>query len=184
MLDPKLKRLLPEPFDLKDMDAAVARAKSAIETGEPIAVFGDYDVDGSSSAAILASFFASISRPCRIYIPDRMTEGYGPNARALLQLQKDGASLVITVDCGAGAVEPLRAARDAGLDVIVLDHHAVERAPPAFAHVNPNQPGDSSNLGYLCAAGVTFLFAVALNRALRDAGWYKTNNIAEPICAR
>jgi single-stranded-DNA-specific exonuclease len=180
VLDPKLKRLLPEPFDLKDMDAAIARAKTAIEKSEQIAVFGDYDVDGSSSTAILASFFASIGRPCRIYIPDRMTEGYGPNARALLQLQTDGAGLVITVDCGAGAVKPLQAARDAGLDVIVLDHHAVETPPPAFAHVNPNQPGDSSNLGHLCAAGVTFLFAVALNRALRDAGWYKANNIAEP----
>ena len=180
VLDPKLKRLLPEPLDLKDMDIAVARAKAAIEAGEQIAVFGDYDVDGSSSTALLASFFAGIGRPCRIYIPDRMTEGYGPSAPTLLQLQKEGAGLVITVDCGAGAVAPLAAARDAGLNVIVLDHHAVETAPPAFAHVNPNQPGDSSKLGHLCAAGVTFLFAVALNRALRDAGWYKANKIAEP----
>ena len=109
-----------------------------------------------------------------------MSEGYGPNAPALLALKEEGASLVITVDCGAGAVAALTAARDAGLDVVVLDHHAVETPPPAFAHVNPNQPGDTSGLTYLCAAGVTFLFLVALNRDLRESGWYVAKNIAEP----
>jgi single-stranded-DNA-specific exonuclease len=175
-----LKRLLPEPFGLRDMEKAVARAKSAIEAGEAIAVFGDYDVDGSSSSALLRDFFAAIGRPPRVYIPDRMTEGYGPSARAFAQLQNEGAKLVVTVDCGAAATSALEAARDAGLDVIVLDHHSVEHAPPAFAHVNPNQPEDTSGLGYLCAAGVTFLFVVALNRALRDSGWYARENIAEP----
>jgi single-stranded-DNA-specific exonuclease len=163
-LDPTLKRLLPEPFLLKDMEKAVARAKLAVESGEKIAIFGDYDVDGSCSAALLHDFLGSSTR---VYIPDRMTEGYGPSARALLKLKDEGASLVITVDCGAGAQAALAAARDAGLDVIVLDHHSVEEPPPAFAHVNPNQPGDGSGHGHLCAAGVTFLFAVALNRALR-----------------
>jgi single-stranded-DNA-specific exonuclease len=180
VLNPTLKRLLPEPRVLKDMDKAVARTHAAIEAGQSIAVFGDYDVDGSSSAALMHCFLAALGKPPRIYIPDRMTEGYGPSARALLQLQEEGASLVITVDCGAGAVAALSAARDAGLDVIVLDHHAVEIPPPAFAHVNPNQPGDTSGLTYLCAAGVTFLFLVALNRALRESGWYARNNIAEP----
>lgn len=184
VLSPTLKRLLPEPLTLKDMDKAVARTRAALESNERIAVFGDYDVDGSSSAALLHEFLAAIGRPPRIYIPDRMTEGYGPNAPALLKLKAEGASLVITVDCGAAAVAPLEAARAAGLDVIVLDHHAVEALPPALAHVNPNQPGDTSGLGHLSAAGVTFLFLVALNRELRDSGWYAANGVAEPELMR
>ena len=184
VLNPTLKRLLPEPLTLKAMDRAVARARAAIEAGEWIALFGDYDVDGSSSAALLHDFLAALGRPPRLYVPDRMTEGYGPNAPALLKLKDEGASLVITVDCGATATTALGAARDAGLDVVVLDHHAVETPPPAFAQVNPNQPGDASGLGYLCAAGVTFLFVVALNRSLRDSGWYATYGITEPDLMR
>ncbi|MEI9886812.1 MAG: single-stranded-DNA-specific exonuclease RecJ [Rhizomicrobium sp.] len=179
-LNPTLKRFLPEPRTLKDMDKAVARVAAALETGENVAVWGDYDVDGSTSAALLFEFFASLGAPPRIYIPDRMAEGYGPNAAGLLRLKAEGIGLVVTVDCGAGAVAPLTAARDAGLDVVVLDHHAVEAAPPALAHVNPNQPGDSSGLGHVCAAGIAFLFAVALNRHLRDAGFYAHKSIAEP----
>jgi len=179
-LNPTLKRFLPEPLTLKDMDKAVARVQRALEAGERIAVWGDYDVDGSTSAALLHEFFSALGAPPRIYIPDRMKEGYGPNAAGLLALKGEGVSLVITVDCGAGAVAALMAARDAGLDVVVLDHHAVETAPPAVAHVNPNQPGDSSGLGFVCAAGITFLFAVALNRALRESGWYAKRGIAEP----
>jgi single-stranded-DNA-specific exonuclease len=180
IVNPTLKRLLPEPSTLKDMDAAVARTRAAVERGEKIAVFGDYDVDGSTSTALASEFLSALGHPPRIYIPDRLTEGYGPSARALLQLKEEGASLVITVDCGAVAKDALVAARNAGLDVIVLDHHAVENPLPAFAQVNPNQPGDNSGLGYLCAAGVTFLFLVALNRSLRDSGWYKTSGVAEP----
>jgi single-stranded-DNA-specific exonuclease len=179
-LAPTLKRLLPEPFLLKDMEKAVARVKAAIEGGESIAVFGDYDVDGSASAAILSDFLTALDRAPRVYIPDRLTEGYGPNAAALLKLKDEGASLVITVDCGAGAAKPLQVAQDAGLAVVILDHHAVEVPPPAVAHVNPNQPGDTSGFKHLCAAGVTFLFTVALNRALRESGWYQANGIAEP----
>jgi single-stranded-DNA-specific exonuclease len=184
ILDPTLKRLLPEPLTLKDMDKAVARARTAIEGGEKIAVFGDYDVDGSSSAALLHVFLTAIGCAPRLYIPDRMTEGYGPNAPALLALKAEGAGLVLTVDCGAAAVAPLAVAREVGLDVIVLDHHVVETLPPALAQVNPNQPGDTSGLGHLCAAGVTFLFVVALNRALREAGWYAAQGIAEPELIR
>jgi len=179
-LNPTLKRFLPEPLTLKDMDKAVARVAQALEANEPIAVWGDYDVDGSTSAALLHEFFAALGQPPRIYIPDRMREGYGPNSDGLLKLKAEGIGLVITVDCGAGAVVPLTAARDAGLDVVVLDHHAVETPPPAVAHVNPNQPGDASGLGSVCAAGITFLFAVALNRALRESGWYARQSIAEP----
>src|ERR1051326_5147846 len=179
-LAPTLKRLLPEPRTLLDMEKAVERTRAAIARGERIAVFGDYDVDGSCPAALLSEFLGALGQPPLVYIPDRMSEGYGPNAPALLKLKEQGAAVVITVDCGASANAPLEAAREAGLDVIVLDHHAVERPPPALAHVNPNQPGDESGLTYLCAAGVTFLFVVALNRALRESGWYAANGIAEP----
>ncbi|HEY0281897.1 MAG TPA: single-stranded-DNA-specific exonuclease RecJ [Rhizomicrobium sp.] len=177
-LNPTLKRLLPEPLTLKDMDKAVARVAAAVANGERIAVFGDYDVDGSCSAALLHDFLASVSAPPRLYIPDRMSEGYGPNAAALLRLKAEGIGLVVTVDCGAGAADALTVAREAGLDVIVLDHHAVEREPPCVAHVNPNRHGDTSGLGHVCAAGIVFLFLVALNRALREAGRYARK--AEP----
>jgi single-stranded-DNA-specific exonuclease len=178
ILNPTLKQLLPEPLILKDMDKAVARLKRAIESGERIAVFGDYDVDGSTSAALMSEFLSAIGPKPRVYIPDRMTEGYGPNPAAFRTLKEEGASVVVTVDCGAAAMAALEVARDIGLDVIVLDHHTIETAPPSFAQVNPNQPGDISGLGYLSAAGVTFLFLVALNRALRD--WYAPNAIKEP----
>ena len=179
-LNPTLKRLLPEPFILPDMEKAVGRTAQAIAQGETIAIFGDYDVDGSCSAALLYEFLAPLGRTPLLYVPDRMREGYGPNAAALLHLREAGARLVVTVDCGAAAHEALDAARDAGLDVIVLDHHAIETAVCAYAHVNPNRPGDTSGLGHLCAAGVTFLFAVALNRQLRQSGWYARSGIAEP----
>ena len=179
---PTLKTQMPEPFALMGMDRAVERARKAIEQGEAIAIFGDYDVDGSCSAALLHDFFRAIGIATRIYVPDRMTEGYGPSARAMSKLKDEGAQLVITVDCGAAATEALNGARAAGLDVIVLDHHRVEHPAPAFAQVNPNQPVDGSGLNHLCAAGVTFLFAVALNRALRS--WYAANKIAEPDLRR
>jgi len=179
-LQPTLKRLLLEPLLLSDMYKAVERSRAAIEGGERIAIFGDYDVDGSCASALLCEFFTALGRAPRIYIPDRMTEGYGPNAAAMLTLKEEGASLILTADCGATANAALAAARDAGLDVIVLDHHGVETAPPALAHVNPNQPGDSSGLKHLCATGVAFLFLVALNRSLRASGWYAANGVSEP----
>lgn len=169
-LVPTLKRLLPDPSVLQDMDVAVARVVRAIRDGERIAVFGDYDVDGSCSAALLHTFLSAVDRPPRLYVPDRLTEGYGPNAAALLRLKGEGIGLVITVDCGAGAAKAIAAAD--GLDIIVLDHHATEQEPPTLAHVNPNRKADTSGLGHVAAAGVTFLFLVALNRALRAAGWY------------
>ncbi|GAA0579472.1 single-stranded-DNA-specific exonuclease RecJ [Rhizomicrobium electricum] len=171
-LNPTLKRLLPEPCVLKHMDEAVARVVAALKTGEKIAVFGDYDVDGSCSAALMVGFLAAVREPPRVYVPDRLTEGYGPNSAALLKLKAEGISLVVTVDCGAGAHVALKAAHEAGLDVVVLDHHASEHVVPALVQVNPNAGGDDSGLGHLCAAGITFLFLVALNRALRQAGFY------------
>ena len=179
-LTPKLKNLLPEPNALKDMEAAVARVSAALSAGEPIAVFGDYDVDGSTSAALLSDFLSALGAIPRIYIPDRMTEGYGPSPTAMRVLAAEGMKLVITVDCGAAAIAALEEARAQGLDVVVLDHHRVDAAPPAVAHVNPNQPDDRSGLGHLCAAGVSFLFLVALNRYLRASGFYEERGLAEP----
>lgn len=179
-LAPRLKNLLPDPNILKDMQAAVARISAALTAGERIAVFGDYDVDGSTSAALLGDFLSALGTPPRIYIPDRMTEGYGPSPTAMKALHAEGASLVITVDCGAAAIAALEEAKALGMDVVVLDHHRVEAAPPALAHVNPNQPEDMSGLGHLCAAGVTFLFLVALNRYLREINFYEERAITEP----
>ncbi len=179
-LSPRLKKLLPDPDVLKDMDRAVARVAAAIEKGERIAVFGDYDVDGSTSAALLSDFLSALGAGPRIYIPDRMKEGYGPSPFAMRALHVEGVRLVITVDCGSAAVAAIAEANNLGLDVVVLDHHRVDAAPPASAHVNPNQPDDNSGLGYLCAAGVTFLFLVALNRHLRETNFYETRGLAEP----
>ncbi len=180
LLQPTLKRLLPDPLELTDMERAVERAVFALEHDEHIAIFGDYDVDGSCSAALLSLFLEAVGKPARVYIPDRMREGYGPNIRALSLLKDEGAGLVITVDCGAGAHAALSDARALGLDVVVLDHHATDEPVPAFAHVNPNRGDDRAQLGHLCAAGVSFLFVVALNRQLRARGWYSTRGVTEP----
>ncbi len=173
-LNPTLRTLLPDPSALKDMDTACERLAAAVMQNELIAIFGDYDVDGATSAALLGRYLAAVGARTRIYIPDRQKEGYGPNAPALLKLKGEGASVVVTVDCGTGAFEALAAARDAGLDVIVADHHEAESAlPPALAVVNPNRLDDESGLGHLAAVGVAFLMAVGLNRTLRSAGWFK-----------
>jgi single-stranded-DNA-specific exonuclease len=179
-LNPTLKKFLPDPSVLAEMDQAVARVTRALENGERIAVFGDYDVDGSVSTALLANFLSALGTTPRIYIPDRMREGYGPSAVAMETLAAEGASLVVTVDCGASGGAVFEAARRLNLDIVVLDHHRVEARPDAVAHVNPNQPADQSGLTFLCAAGVTFLFLVALNRALRDSGFYAERQLVEP----
>jgi single-stranded-DNA-specific exonuclease len=172
-LAPTLRDFLPDPSHLKDMDKAVARVAAAIAAGELIAVFGDYDVDGATSAGLLQRFLTAVGGRVRVYIPDRQREGYGPNAAALLRLQAEGAGVVITVDCGTTAHAPLAAATAAGLDVIVVDHHVAEPAlPPAFAIINPNRLDETSPHGVLAAVGVAFLLVVAINRALRLAGWY------------
>jgi len=179
-LNPTLKNLLPEPRLLHDMDKAVVRVSAALEAGEKIAVFGDYDVDGSASSALIADFLSGMGLSPRIYIPDRMSEGYGPSPAAMQTLAGEGVTLVITVDCGAAAVMALEEAKALGMAVVVLDHHRVDHAPPALAHVNPNQPDDHSGLGHLCAAGVCFLFLVALNRHLRESGFYEARAMPEP----
>ena len=172
-LTPTLRALMPDPSVLADMDQAAARLTDAVIGGESIAIFGDYDVDGATSTALLQRYLSAVARPPRCYIPDRITEGYGPNTPALLKLHHEGVRLVVAVDCGTTAYEPLAAAAEAGLDVIVLDHHAAEsKLPQTRALVNPNRLDDHSGLGTLCAVGVTFLTVVALNRSLREAGWF------------
>jgi single-stranded-DNA-specific exonuclease len=172
-LTPKLKSLLPDPSHLKDMDAAASRIARAIMESERVAVFGDYDVDGATSSALLRRFFRAAGSDLTVYIPDRIVEGYGPNAPALLRLKAEGISLVVTVDCGVTSFDPLAAAADAGLEVVVIDHHAAEpRLPRAVAVVNPNRKDDASPHKTLAAVGVTYLLVVAVNRALRAAGWW------------
>lgn len=174
-LSPSLRHALPDPAHLKDMEAAAERVARAIRSGEQAAVFGDYDVDGATSAALLKRFFDAAGGRLRIYIPDRRAEGYGPNAPALRRLREEGVSLVVTVDCGVTAFAPLEEAARIGLDVVVLDHHQAEpRLPPAFAIVNPNRLDETSPHRQLAAVGVTFLLLVAANRALRRAGWWTT----------
>ncbi|HMB77515.1 MAG TPA: single-stranded-DNA-specific exonuclease RecJ [Kiloniellaceae bacterium] len=180
-LNPRLRDLLPDPLLLRDMDAAVQRLIAALSAGEAIAIFGDYDVDGATSTALLQRFLRAVGGKVSAYIPDRIVEGYGPNTPALLGLQKAGVKVVVTVDCGATAYGPLEDARAAGLDVIVIDHHAMEaRLPPATALVNPNRLDDDSPHGNLAAVGVAFLLVVALNRALREAGHYGDGKRSEP----
>ena len=180
-LDPKLSGLLPDPSHLKDMDVAAARLADAVEAGEGIAVFGDYDVDGATSSALLERYFRAIGVAIQVYIPDRMAEGYGPNIAALEKLKAGGAKVVITVDCGTTAYEPLAKARAIGLDVIVADHHVAEAGlPEAAAVVNPNRLDDDSPHGQLAAVGVTFLLAIALNRQLRERGFFGGAELAEP----
>jgi single-stranded-DNA-specific exonuclease len=172
-LAPRLRDQLPDPAHLRDMAPAVERLVQAVRGRERIVVFGDYDVDGATSAALLLRFFAAVGGRASVYVPDRMREGYGPNAPALLRLKAEGADVVVTVDCGATAHEPLAAAAEAGLDVIVVDHHVSEPLlPQALALINPNRLDDDSPHGMLAAVGVAFLLVVALNRALREAGWY------------
>jgi len=170
-LEPKLRDLLPDPATLTGMDAAADRLATAAQRGEKVAIFGDYDVDGACSAALLAGFLTQAGARPRIHIPDRLIEGYGPNAEAIAMLAAEGATLLVTVDCGTTSHEPLAEARRLGLDVVVLDHHqAPERLPEVEALVNPNRQDDLSGLGHLCAAGVVFLTLVATNRALRVRG--------------
>ncbi len=172
-LDPTLRKFLPDPSHLKDMDAAIARLVVAVQKGEKIVVFGDYDVDGATSSALLLRFFRAVGGNIGVYIPDRRKEGYGPNATALLRIKEEGASVVVTVDCGITAFEPLAEARRAGLDLIVIDHHIAEIAlPEAVAVVDPNRVDDDSPHKHMAAVGVAFLLAIGVNRALRDVGWY------------
>ena len=171
-LDPTLRALMPNPSVLADMDRVADRLANAVQRNETVAVFGDYDVDGACSSAILVHVLRGLGCPVLHHIPDRITEGYGPNAPALLALVAQGATLIVCADCGTTAPVPLAAVAGQA-DVLVLDHHVAEGPPPpVWGTVNPNRLDCTSGLTGLCAAGVAFLAAVALVRALRRAGWF------------
>ncbi|MEH3120783.1 MAG: single-stranded-DNA-specific exonuclease RecJ [Sphingomonas phyllosphaerae] len=175
---PSIRSFMPDPSIFRDMDTAAARLADAVEREEWIAIFGDYDVDGATSSALLVLLLRALGREARVYIPDRLTEGYGPNAAALTRLADEGATLIVTVDCGAQAFEALDAAR---CDVIVADHHqCATQLPRAVAVVNPNRrdEGDGALHGHLAAVGVCFLLGAALLRALRTRGYFADR--AEP----
>ncbi len=171
-LDPSLRALMPDPSVLIDMDRAAARLAAAIQAGETVAIFGDYDVDGAASAALLADYFTACGTSHLVHIPDRIFEGYGPNVPAIRALADRGATLLVAVDCGTTSHEAVAEAAGRGLTPIVIDHHqAPERLPEAIV-VNPNRLDDLSGLGTLCAAGVVFMTLVAVQRRLREEGFF------------
>ncbi|HVW54849.1 MAG TPA: single-stranded-DNA-specific exonuclease RecJ [Rhizobiaceae bacterium] len=173
-LDPTIRSLLPDPASLTDMDKAAARIATAIIAKEKVAIFGDYDVDGAASSALLKRFLAHYGLETEIYIPDRIFEGYGPNPEAMRELRARGASLIVTVDCGSNSAPSIDAANAAGAEVVVFDHHQIGGAiPAAVAVVNPNREDDLSGQGHLCAAGVTFLALVQTVKELRARGGRK-----------
>ncbi len=170
-LEPTIRALMPDPSTMTGMDDLAERLAKAITDNEPVALFGDYDVDGACSCALMTRFLRHFGIEPQVHIPDRIFEGYGPNSAAMDKLIDAGASLIITLDCGTTSEGPIAHAREKGADVLVIDHHLVDHdLPPANALVNPNRPDDISGLGYLCAAGVTFMVLVAVNRALRNRG--------------
>ena len=180
-LEPLIKNVLPNPYILKDMDKAIERTEKAILNVEKIGIFGDYDVDGATSTAILGKYFELLDIPFEIYIPDRKREGFGPNEKGFSKFIKLGVNLIFTVDCGTLSYGPMDFAKRKNIDVIILDHHQSEtKLPPAHSIVNPNRFDDRSELNYLCAAGVCFMFLIALNKRLRDQNWFLDNKIKEP----
>lgn len=173
IMDPRLRSLMPDPSTLRDMAKGADRLAEAIASGQSIAIFGDYDVDGACSSALMNRFLSAHGLESRIYIPDRLTEGYGPNPQAIGALIDDGADLIVTVDCGTTSAAALSVAHERGVDLVVIDHHQADvQLPQACAIINPNRQDDLSGMGDLCAAGVVFLVLVATMRELRTRGWY------------
>lgn len=169
-LDPTIKALMPDPRTITDMEAAASRIAKAIQTREKVAIFGDYDVDGAGSSALMARYLGHFGLQVEIYIPDRIYEGYGPNAAAMKALAERN-DFIITVDCGTNSAEAFAAIDGAGIDIVVLDHHQVGGAlPEVVAVVNPNREDDISGLGHLCAGGVVFMCLVEVSRQLRASG--------------
>lgn len=176
-LNPKLRTALPDPFHLLDMEKAADRIAEAIKNNETIGIFGDYDVDGATSTALLKTFIEEAGGKAIGYIPDRIDEGYGPNIKAFEELKDQGASLIITVDCGIVSFEPIEEITKQGLDVIVIDHHIGEtKLPNALAVVNPHRVDETTEHTYLAAVGVVFLVCVAVNKVLREKGWFENSS--------
>jgi single-stranded-DNA-specific exonuclease len=177
---PTLRAFLPDPSDFRDMDAAAERLAEAVIGGETVTIYGDYDVDGATSAALMIRLIRMLGHDARYYIPDRLLEGYGPSGEALVRLAGEGSSLIVTVDCGAMAHDALKQAHEAGVDVIVVDHHKCSaELPLAAALVNPNRLDESdagAAHGHLAAVGVAFLLAIATVRTLRARGYFETRS--------
>ena len=180
--NPTIRHFMPDPSLFRDMDSAAERLADAVQSGEHVRIFGDYDVDGATSAALLIRLLRDLGLSARPYIPDRLMEGYGPSGEALVRLAGEGATLIVTVDCGAQAFEALAMAKAVGVDVVVVDHHKCAAAlPDAFALVNPNrldEVEEAAAHGHLAAVGVAFLLGAALIRVLRKRGWFAQR--AEP----
>ena len=180
-LNPSIKNFLPNPDALIDMEKSSKRTAEAIIKKEKIGIFGDYDVDGATSTALLGNYFSELNVDYEIYIPDRKKEGYGPSIESFQQLIDKEVKIIFTVDCGTLSFDAINFAKDKNIDVIVLDHHQSEiNLPRAFSIVNPNRLDDKSNLQYLCAAGVSFMFLVSLNRRLRNDNWFNQEDLKEP----
>ena len=184
-MDPKLRDLLPHPSSFQDMDLATARLADCVEAGEPIGVFGDYDVDGAAAAALLVTVMRDLGVAVDVHIPDRFSEGYGPNETALMALKERGAKLLVTVDCGITAHAPLAAGAASGMDVIVIDHHiAGPELPLAHSVINPNRLDETGEYGILCAAGVCFITLVGLLRELRARQFFSDQRSAPDLMMR
>ena len=180
-LNPSIKNFLPNPNNLLDMEKSSLRAIKAINENEKIGIFGDYDVDGATSTALLGKYFEVLGLSYEIYIPDRKTEGYGPTIKGFKKLIDNNVNIIFTVDCGTLSFEPIEYAKGRNIDVIVLDHHQSEiNLPKAYSVVNPNRIDDKSELQYLCAAGVTFMFLISINTQLRLIDWFTKNKKEEP----
>ena len=180
-LNPSIKNFLPNPNNLLDMEKSSLRTLEAIKNKEKIGVFGDYDVDGATSTALLGRYFDELKLAYEVYIPDRKTEGYGPSIKGFKELIEKNVKIIFTVDCGTLSFQAIDYAKSKDIDVIVLDHHQSEiNLPKAYSVVNPNRLDDKSDLQYLCAAGVSFMFLVSINRELRLIDWFKNNSIDEP----
>jgi single-stranded-DNA-specific exonuclease len=181
-LEPRLRSALPDPSHLHDLDRAAARIADAVEDGQIVGILGDYDVDGATSTALLVRYLRALGADSVVEIPDRITDGYGPNIEALRRLAAQGCRLVVTLDTGTTAFAPLAAAAQAGLDLVVVDHHAAEaELPRAVAVVNPNRQDQASPLKHLAAVGVTFVVAVAVNRELRGRGFFRRRPEPDPL---
>ena len=179
-INPSIKNYLPNPEVLKDMNKSVERTFKSIIAKNKIGIFGDYDVDGATSTAILGKYLQEIKISYEIYIPDRKKEGYGPNLKGIQNLIDKNCELIFTVDCGTLSYEPIDYASKK-IDVIVLDHHQSEiLLPKAYSIVNPNRIDDNSRMNYLCAAGVCFMFLISLNKKLREKNWFIMNKVNEP----
>lgn len=179
-LNPRVSRHFPDPFALQGMDSLAAYLADAVAKGRKIGVFGDFDVDGATSTAIMVRFFRHLGLEIPFYIPDRLAEGYGPNVPALEKLKAQGVEIVLICDCGITAFEQIAAGREMGIEIVVLDHHEAEDSLPEANHIiNPKRRDDSSGYTMLAACGVAFLTCVAVNTKLRDAGFFKERGLPE-----